>query len=226
VKPRLVLFDLDHTLLLGDSDTLWCDFLVEQGVLDRQAFAARNADMEARYRAGTVGADEFAGFYVSTLAGRSPAQWQPLRQRFLDEQVIPRIPPGALALVRQELAAATLVAMTTATNRFLTELTAAHFGIAHLLATETQLHEGRFTGRVEGAPNMRQGKVSRLQAWLQDRGEPLARWHSVAYSDSSNDLPLLEAVDEPIVVEPDPRLDAVAQARGWASIRWPHAPSG
>jgi phosphoserine phosphatase len=103
VKPRLVLFDLDHTLLLGDSDTLWCDFLVAQGVLEREAFTARNADMEARYRAGTVGADEFAGFYVSTLAGRSPAEWQPLRQRFLREEIVPRIPAGAMELVRREL---------------------------------------------------------------------------------------------------------------------------
>jgi phosphoserine phosphatase len=111
--------------------------------------------------------------------------------------------------------------MTTATNRFLTELTAAHFGIAHLLATETELLSGRFTGQVAGAPNMRQGKVQRLHAWLEERGEPLAHWHSVAYSDSSNDLPLLEAVDEPVVVDPDPRLDAVAQGRGWRAIRWP-----
>jgi HAD superfamily hydrolase (TIGR01490 family) len=221
VKPRLVLFDLDHTLLLGDTDTLWCDFLVAQGVLEREAFTARNADMEARYRAGTVGADEFAGFYVSTLAGRSPAEWQPLRQQFLREEIVPRIPAGAMELVRRENELASLVAMTTATNRFLTELTAAHFGIAHLLATETELLSGRFTGQVAGAPNMRHGKVQRLHAWLEERGEPLPHWHSVAYSDSSNDLPLLEAVDEPVVVDPDPRLDAVAQGRGWRAIRWP-----
>jgi HAD superfamily hydrolase (TIGR01490 family) len=224
VKPRLVLFDLDHTLLLGDSDTLWCDFLLAQGVLDREAFSAQ-CDMESRYKAGTVGADEFAGFYVSTLAGRTPAEWQPLRQRFLREQVVPRIPAGAVDLVRRELEAAGLVVMTTATNRFLTELTAAHFGIAHLLATETELRDGRFTGRVEGAPNMREGKVLRLQAWLEQRREPLAHWHSVAYSDSANDLPLLQAVDEAIVVDPDPRLAAVAQQRGWPVIRWPRDPS-
>jgi HAD superfamily hydrolase (TIGR01490 family) len=207
--------------LLGDSDTLWCDFLVAEGVLERDAFTARNADMEARYRAGTVGVEEFAGFYVSTLAGRSRTEWEPLRQRFLREEIVPRIPAGALELVRRELADAALVTMTTATNRFLTELTAAHFGIAHLLATETELVDGRFTGRVDGSPNMRQGKVQRLHAWLAERGEPLAGWHSVAYSDSSNDLPLLEAVDEPVVVDPDPRLDAVATARGWPAIRWP-----
>jgi HAD superfamily hydrolase (TIGR01490 family) len=220
VKPRLALFDLDHTLLLGDSDVLWCDFLLAEGLLDRAAFAARNADLEARYQAGTVGVDEFAGFYVSTLAGRSPADWEPLRRRFLREQVVPRIPPGALELVRQELAASALVVMTTATNRYITELTAAHVGIDHLLATEAERRDGRFTGRVDGEPNMREGKVRRLRTWLAGRRAPLAGWHSVAYSDSSNDLPLLAAADEPVAVEPDVRLAGIAQQRGWRVIRW------
>lgn len=220
MKPRLALFDLDHTLLLGDSDVLWCDFLIAEGLLDRAGFAARNADMEARYQAGTVGVDEFAGFYVSTLAGRSPAEWEPLRRRFLHEQVVPRIPPGALDLVRQERAACGLVVLTTATNRYITELTAAHLGIEHLLATEAQQRNGRFTGQVDGPPNMRAGKVRRLQDWLGERGSSLAGWHSIAYSDSSNDLPLLEAVDEAVAVEPDPQLAGIARQRAWRVIRW------
>lgn len=225
MKPRLALFDLDHTLLQGDSDVLWCEFLMDEGVLDRADFALRNADMEARYRAGTVGVAEFAGFYVGTLAGRSRAAWEPLRQRFLREVVRPRITATALQCVRQHLDAQDLVAMTTATNRFLTELTAQHFGIAHLIATEPELQGGAFTGRTEGTLNMREGKVLRLHAWLQGRGAALDGFHSIAYSDSMNDLPLLQAVEEPVVVDPDPRLAAVAQERGWRRISLRDAPT-
>jgi HAD superfamily hydrolase (TIGR01490 family) len=221
VKPRLVLFDLDHTLLLGDSDELWCDFLIAQGLLEGPAFGARNADMVARYKAGTVGVAEFSGFYVATLAGRSPAEWEPLRRLFLRQEIVPRIPSGAIDLVRHELSAGVLVVMTTATNRFITELTAAHLGIPHLLATEAEQIDGCFTGQVEGESNMREGKVRRLHAWLSARGTALDGWHSVAYSDSSNDLPLLEAVNEPVVVDADERLAGVARARGWRAIHWP-----
>ena len=215
MKPRLTLFDLDHTLLHGDSDVLWCEFLLEQRLLDREQFSARNAQMEAGYQAGTVDAAAFAGFYVSTLAGRSPAQWEPLRQRFLAEWIVPRIPRDAMALVREHLAAQDLVVMTTATNRFITELTAAHFGIAHLLATEPELREGIFTGRPTGTLNMREGKVIRLHAFLAERGLALADHTSTAYSDSINDLPLLQAVDLPVAVDPDARLGAIARERGW-----------
>jgi HAD superfamily hydrolase (TIGR01490 family) len=215
MKPRLTLFDLDHTLLHGDSDVLWCEFLQDEGVLDPQAFAARNAEMVAGYQAGTVDAAAFTGFYVGTLAGRSPAQWEPLRRRFLAEHIVPRIPRDAVALVREHLAARELVVMTTATNRFITELTAAHFGIAHLLAIETELREGFFTGRPTGTLNMREGKVTRLHAFLAERGLALADLHSTAYSDSINDLPLLQAVDFPVAVDPDARLGAIARERGW-----------
>jgi HAD superfamily hydrolase (TIGR01490 family) len=215
VKPRLALFDLDHTLLHGDSDVLWCAFLMDEGVLDRAAFSARNADMEAQYRAGTVDAAAFSNFYVGTLAGRSPAQWEPLRQRFLREAIVPRIPGDALALVRRHLAAQELVVMTTATNRFITERTAAHFGIPHLLATEPELQDGVFSGRATGTLNMREGKVARLHEFLAQQGLRLADLHSTAYSDSRNDLPLLEAVDVAIAVDPDPVLAGVARERGW-----------
>jgi HAD superfamily hydrolase (TIGR01490 family) len=216
MKPRLTLFDLDHTLLHGDSDVLWCEFLQDEGVVpDRQAFAARNAEMEASYRAGTVDATAFSGFYVGTLAGRSPAQWEPLRRRFLAERIVPRIPRDAIILVREHLAARDLVVMTTATNRFITELTAAHFGIVHLLATEPELRLGVFTGRTTGTLNMREGKVTRLHAFLAERGLALAELHSAAYSDSINDLPLLQAVDLPVAVAPDARLGAIARERGW-----------
>ena len=214
-QARLTLFDLDHTLLHGDSDALWCEFLMDEGMLDRAAFAARNADMEARYRAGTVGVEEFAHFYVGTLAGRSPADWEPLRRRFLREIVVPRIPRDATRLVNDHLETGDLVVMTTATNRFITEMTARHFGIPYLLATVPELAGGKFTGRTTGTLNMREGKVIRLRHWLGERGQSLADFHATAYSDSINDLPLLQAVQEAVAVDPDPRLAGIARARGW-----------
>ncbi|MFL6691643.1 MAG: HAD family hydrolase [Ramlibacter sp.] len=215
MTPRLALFDLDDTLLHGDTDVLWCDFLVQRGVLDGAAFTQRNEEMAARYRAGTASPLEFAEFYLGTLAGRSPAEWEPLRREFLQERIVPRIARAAMALVGRHREAGDLVVLTTATNRFLTELTAQHLGIEHVLATEPQLLGGLFSGRVAGTPNMREGKVTRLHAWLADRGESLGRMHSTAYSDSINDLPLLEAVDVAVVVHPDTRLAEVARERRW-----------
>jgi HAD superfamily hydrolase (TIGR01490 family) len=122
---------------------------------------------------------------------------------------------AASQLVRTHRAAGDLVVMTTATNRFITELTAQHFDIEHLLATETELEGGVFTGRTAGILNMREGKVDRLETWLAARGQALEDFNSCAYSDSMNDLALLEAVDEPVAVDPDHRLAAIAQARGW-----------
>lgn len=214
-RGALTLFDLDNTLLSGDSDVFWCDFLIDKGVLERSAFAARNADIERRYRLGEVDPVEFANFYVSTLAGRSPAQWEPLRQEFLRTQIAPRIPPTALALVRAHQGRGDLVVLTTATNRFITELTAVHLGIEHLIATETELADGVFTGSATGVLNMRAGKVARLHAWLATRGAALEQFDSTGYSDSINDLPLLEAVDHPVVVNADARLGAIAAERGW-----------
>jgi HAD superfamily hydrolase (TIGR01490 family) len=217
----LALFDLDHTLLSGDSDVLWCDWLMREGVLDRASFDPRNAAMEAGYRAGTVSVAEFCGFYVGTLAGRSLAQWEPLRQRFLAEEIAPRIPAPAHAQVRHHQAAGHTVVLTTATNRVITELTARHLGIAHLIATECEVDaEGCFTGRVAGTPNMREGKVTRLQAWLAERDLILGALDSVAYSDSMNDAPLLSATRRAVAVDPDPRLAALAVERGWTVLRW------
>ncbi|MBC7436351.1 MAG: haloacid dehalogenase-like hydrolase, partial [Bdellovibrionales bacterium] len=139
---KLTLFDLDHTLLSGDSDVLWCEFLISKGVLDRASFEPRNADMEARYKAGTAGVQELADFYVGMLAGRTPAQWEPLRQEFLATVIAPRLSQAAQDLVDQHLDAGELVVMTTATNRFITELTAMYLGIEHLLATEPELVDG------------------------------------------------------------------------------------
>lgn len=212
---HLTLFDLDHTLLSGDSDVLWCDFLMARGLLDRSVFATRNADMEARYKAGTVGLQEFADFYVGTLAGKTVQEWEPLRQEFLAEWIVPRIRPAAIALVNKHHEAGDLVVMTTATNRFITELTAIYFDIEHLIATEPELAGSRFTGFTTGVLNMREGKVTRLHDWMHARGLLLKDWTSTAYSDSINDLPLLKAVNKPVAVSPDARLAAITQDCGW-----------
>jgi HAD superfamily hydrolase (TIGR01490 family) len=218
-KPKLTCFDLDHTLLSGDSDVLWCDYLVGTGHLDRRQFEAKNAAMEAQYKAGTVAIDEFANFYVSTLAGRAPEDWEPVRQSFFRERICPHIPVSAMNLVKQHQDADDLVVLTTATNRFITELTARHLGNLHLIAIEPELVGGVFSGKTTGILNMREGKVVRLTEWLTGRGRQLSDFDSTAYSDSINDLALLVAVDHAVAVDPDARLQAEALARGWPVLR-------
>ena len=213
-RQKLTLFDLDNTLLTGDSDVLWCDFLIKQGLLDRDEFSARNADMDARYKAGTVRVREFSEFYVGTLSGRSVDAWEPLRSEFLVSEIIPRIPQTARDLVRKHQDEDDLIAITTATNRFITELTARHLNVEHLIATETEIIDGIFSGRTEGQLNMREGKVVRLHAWLASRGATRSDFEITAYSDSINDLPLLLAADLPIVVNPDAQLAQWATAGG------------
>jgi HAD superfamily hydrolase (TIGR01490 family) len=222
LSTTLALFDLDHTLLDGDSDVLWCEFLMDRGVLERAVFEPRNRAIEAAYKAGTVGVLEFCEFYVGTLAGRSAAQWQPLRESFLEQRIRPRLLAAGLACIGQHRRAGHTLVLTTATNRFITELTARLLDLPHLIATETEIAaDGRFSGRVSGEPNMRQGKVTRLHAWLAEHGEaPLAQRHSVFYSDSINDLPLLSAVAEPVAVDPDARLADQARQRGWPVRHW------
>jgi HAD superfamily hydrolase (TIGR01490 family) len=213
----LTLFDLDHTLLAGDSDVLWCAFLLARNELDRAVFEPKNVAMEAAYRTGSVSAREFCDFYVGTLAGRSAAEWEPLRRSFLETQIVPRLPASAHELVARHRDAGDLVVMTTATNRFITELTAAHLRIEHLIATECEVGaDGRFSGCTAGVLNMREGKLERLHTWLAGRGLRLQDTDSTAYSDSINDLPLLCAVQHAVVVNPDPRLATEARSRGWA----------
>jgi HAD superfamily hydrolase (TIGR01490 family) len=212
----LTLFDLDHTLLDGDSDVLWCEFLMQRGELDRAQFEPRNQRMERDYNAGTVSPQAFCEFYVSTLAGRSRQQWEPLRREFLEQVIAPRIGPAAQGLVERHRGAGDLVVMTTATNRFITELTAAHLGLPHLIATECESGaDGRFTGRTSGTLNMRDGKVTRLHEWLAAQRIDARDCETTFYSDSINDLPLLQAVRKPVAVNPDMRLAAVAAERGW-----------
>jgi len=216
----LTLFDLDHTLLDGDTDVLWCNFLLARGAVDRVLFEEKNQRMEREYRAGTVSPLAFSEFYVSTLAGRSRAQWEPLRREFLDAVIAPRLGRSAHELVERHRVAGDLVVLTTATNRYLTELTAATLGLPHLIATECEMGEdGCFTGRIAGLHNMRDGKVTRLHEWLAQQHLNLRDCESTFYSDSINDLPLLSAVRHPVAVNPDMRLAAVAAERGWPVLQ-------
>lgn len=211
----LAIFDLDHTLLAGDSDVLWCDFLVRHGLAPADQ-AERNRALDAGYRSGAVGVAEFCDFYAGLLAGRTPAFWAPWRERFLHDEVLPRIPPAAHTLVQRHRAAGHRLLMSTATNRVITELTAAALGFGELIATEVALEGGTYTGRTTGTPNMREGKVARLHAWLAAQGlDDSALATAFFYSDSANDLPLLGAVGFAVVVDPDARLAAEARARAW-----------
>jgi HAD superfamily hydrolase (TIGR01490 family) len=222
---RLTLFDLDHTLLDGDSDELWCEFLMARGVLPRARFEPLNRAMVADYRAGRVGAQAFCDFYIGTLAGRTAAQLQPLRREFMDADILPRLPRQAIDLVARHRDAGDLVVLTTATCRFLSEPSAAHLGIPHLIATECELDaEGRFSGRSRDVVNMREGKLQRLHGWLATQNLTLDACDSTLYSDSINDLPLLAAVRRAVAVDPDEQLAEVARRRGWTvmSLRGGH----
>ena len=225
---KLALFDLDGTLLDGDTDELWCEFLMDEGMLDRADFAARNRSVVERYRGGTITPGEFCAFYASTLAGRSRAGWEALRGRFVATRVLPRIGDAARALVAGHRDAGDRVLLTTATNRFLTEPIAADLEIAatDLIATELAEAGGVFTGSNSGVLNMREGKVERLVAWLEARDLPVsALAESTFYSDSANDLPLLLAVRRPIAVDPDPRLSEEATRRGWPQLHLARDPT-
>lgn len=213
--PTLALFDLDHTLLDGDGDDLWCRFLVRHGLVPAEV-QARNEQLGAEYRAGQVSVEAFSAFYARLLAGRSPAEWSPWQDQFLAEEIRPRLPSAAHALVASHRAAGHLLVLTTASNRVIAERSALELGFAHCLATELALVDGVFSGQVQGMPNMREGKVHRLQAWLQQQGlAPAALAGAFFYSDSINDLPLLSRVGHPVAVNPDAQLQRHALARGW-----------
>jgi HAD superfamily hydrolase (TIGR01490 family) len=216
---RLALFDLDHTLLSGDSDVLWCDFLIEQG-LQEEDFRQRSDEVAARYAAGTIVPKEYCDFYAATLAGYEPAALQPLCERFLREWIRPRIPHDARALLSRSREAGATLVLTTATNRAISELTAAELGVDQFFCTELELVDGRYTGRTVGTPNMRAAKLERIRQWLAQSGQSDSLLKQASfYSDSINDLALLSAVGRPVVVDPDPRLESTAIRKGWVVLR-------
>ena len=216
---RLALFDLDNTLLTGDSDYEWGQFLVDRGVLERAAYEGQNRAYYEQYVQGTLDIHEYLGFALRPLAEHSPEQLERWQAEFMRDRIAPMITPAARELVRRHLDKGDLCAIITATNSFVTAPIAREFGVAHLIATEPECRDGRFTGRVAGTPCFREGKLKRLDEWLAERARRLEDFaESVFYSDSHNDLPLLARVTRPVAVDPDETLAAEAARRGWARL--------
>jgi HAD superfamily hydrolase (TIGR01490 family) len=216
---RLALFDLDNTLLAGDSDYEWGQFMCERGVVDRASYEAQNRVYYEQYKAGTLDIHEYLGFALRPLANHSAAELARWHAEFMRARIVPMITPEARALVRRHLDAGELCAIITSTNSFVTGPIAAEFGIEHLIATEPEVREGRYTGRVAGTPCFREGKLVRLGEWLARLGRRLPEFEATScYSDSHNDLPLLERVSRPVAVDPDERLAREAARRGWERI--------
>jgi len=214
---RLALFDLDNTLLAGDSDFEWAQFLIEKGVLDREVYEARNLQFYEQYRAGTLDIHEFLDFQLKPLSRHPRKQLEEWHREFMRARILPIISQKARDLVASHAHDARVIV--TATNSFVTYPIAREFGIEHLIATEPQVSEGEFTGQVCGVPAFRDGKIVRLEAWLHEHG---LGWEAFSeswfYSDSLNDLPLLSKVSHPVAVDPDETLKEAALENGWMII--------
>ena len=213
---RLALFDLDHTLLAGDSDHLWGEFMIEQGLVERDGHKRQNDRFYADYKAGTLDIAAYTRFALEPLVRLGAAHLLPLRERFVATVIDPIIAPAAPALLERHRIQGDELAIITATNRFVAEPIAQLLGVDELLATDPQQVDGRYTGAIAGVPCYREGKVRRLEQWLKECGEPCE--HITFYSDSHNDLPLLRHVHKPIAVDPDDTLLAEAGRKGWPII--------
>jgi len=212
----VAIFDLDNTLIGGDSDHRWGEFLIAQGVVDGAAFAAANDRFYADYLAGTLDIFAYQRFALAPLVGREPAELAQWHAAFMAQMIEPIILPRAVTLVERHRQAGDTLLIITATNRFITAPIAARFGIDHLIATEPECIDGRYSGELVGTPSFQQGKVERLTEWL--REQQLALTDSWFYSDSHNDLPLLQQVDHPVAVDPDATLAAYAAKVGWPVV--------
>lgn len=217
---RLALFDLDHTLLPLDSDYQWADYLARTGRAgDPDEARRRNDDLMDRYNRGELTAEQAAEFMLGLLAAHAPFELAAWHEDFMAEVIRPSITPAARELVESHLEAGDLCAVVTATNSFVTAPIARAFGIPHLVATDAEVQRGRYTGRILGTPSFKEGKVVRVNDWLGAMGLGLADFpESFFYSDSVNDVPLLEKVTRPIAANPSPTLRAIAQERGWQVI--------
>lgn len=219
---RLALFDLDHTLLPIDSDNEWGRFLCRTGrIADPEAFNARIDTFFAQYQSGQLDPAEHLRFVLAAIAGRPAAEIGQWRQAFIDTVVKPVLRPEALALVRQHLEAGDLCAIVTATNSFVTSPIAELFGVAHLLGAEGELRDGRYTGEPQPGTTItfQAGKLVRVREWLASQGLDFCSFDEIwAYSDSRNDLPMLERATHPVAVNPDATLRQIATERGWPVI--------
>lgn len=216
---HLALFDLDNTLLKGDSDFEWAQFLIKKGVVDPDLQAAKNAEFYADYKAGTLNIDAFLDFQLAPLAQHPRAQLDVWHREFMAEHVRPMMLDNARALVQKHVSLGHLCAVVTATNAFVTGDIAREFGIAHLVATIPGVSDGQFTGKAVGTPSFQRGKIERVESWLEAlglwQGSFTERWF---YSDSHNDLPLLAWSNRPVAVDADDKLQTHAASAGWPSI--------
>jgi HAD superfamily hydrolase (TIGR01490 family) len=222
VVPRgLCLFDLDDTLLPLDSDHAWGEFVIRLGWVDEAEFRRGNDAFYAQYRAGQLDIHAYIAFASAPLRVRDEATLAAAQAQFMREVIAPRILPPALALVREHQARGDLVGLVTATNDFITAPIAAVFGIEHLIAVRLARDAGgTITGRIDGTPSYREGKVVRVDEWLQTLGCERADFDSISvYSDSLNDLPLLEQAHHPVATNPSPALAALARERQWRILR-------
>jgi HAD superfamily hydrolase (TIGR01490 family) len=212
----LAIFDLDNTLLAGDSDYLWGQFLVEEGIVDRDSYEQTNAGFYAEYRQGTLDIARFLAFALGPLAEHDAPTLYRLRARFIECKIRPILLPAATELIHRHREAGDVLLVITATNQFVTEPIVRLYGIENLIATSPEFRNGRFTGNFTGVPCFQDGKVKRLNEWLASNGYDLAG--SWFYSDSHNDLPLLRRVDHPVAVDPDDKLKQVAEEKNWPVI--------
>ncbi len=212
----LAIFDLDNTLLSGDSDYLWGEFLCERNIVDSVRYREKNRQFFEAYESGTLDIMEFLEFSLEPLSRNDPKYLARWHAEFMAEKIEPLITDKARQLVEKHRDKGETLLIVTATNSFVTRPIAGRFGIENLIATDPEIAAGRYTGRVTGEPSFREGKVSRLKQWLSNNDETLAG--STFYSDSHNDLPLLELVDSPVAVDPDEILRNEAETRGWPII--------
>lgn len=226
-RLRLALFDLDHTLLPLDSDYEWGEFTIRIGWNDPVEFARRNDEFYAHYQAGTLNVHDYVRFATEAVRLRGPEAAAAAHQQFMREVITPAIKPQALDLIRQHQASGDEVLIVTATNEFVTTPIAQALGVPQLLSVQlVRDASGWYTGEIDGIPTMREGKVLRMEQWLAARQLSWADVDSTFYSDSMNDVPLLEKVSRPVATNPDPRLRALAQQRGWRILDLFSAPSG
>jgi len=212
----LALFDLDNTLLAGDSDYLWGVFLAEQGIVDGEFYEQENQRFYDEYKQGTLDIFEFLAFSLKALADNDADTLRRLQHQFLEEKIRPIMSPASFELIEKHRAAGDTLVVITATNSFVTAPIVKAFGIENLLATEPEVKNGTYTGQVDGVPCFQEGKVKRLNTWMKDHNMNLG--NSWFYSDSHNDLPLLKLVDHPVIVDPDESLHEFATQHDWPII--------